>query len=259
MRELAAALHAVLTTLTTAREYLVVAAAVIEKAASILGYMPPSYAAVLEELRAAWRSIIETEQLVDAHLATLQGPGHGAPSSGAPQAPAQVQPRSIPAKSHPAPSSAPPVPGVENKHGDRYPTEAVPYCDDLPPRVRRGTRNVPIVGYVQVDGRDVGTITAYKNDGWAEDSARRLIALRMGQARLLANHVEMKVVVMMLQNRAREGRVIINHAPCGYEVSRTGCHDYLPYFLPEGHALTVLGTDSEGNAFKNIYHGRAAL
>ncbi|EWC62480.1 hypothetical protein UO65_2227 [Actinokineospora spheciospongiae] len=196
--ELAAALHVVLVKLTVAREYLV-AAAVIEEAVGILGHMPPSCAAVLEELRVVWRSITETEQLIGVHLASPEGPGHGAVSSGAPRAPAQVQPRPIPAKSPPTPSSASPVPGVENKHGDRYPTEAVPYCDDLPPRVRRGTRNVPIVGHVHIDGRDIGTLTAHPADGWAEEVAQRLVVLRMGRAADVANHVKMKVVAVMIQ------------------------------------------------------------
>ncbi|PWW59385.1 hypothetical protein DFQ13_10822 [Actinokineospora spheciospongiae] len=165
--ELAAALHAVPAKLTAVRECLVVAADVIEKAASIIGYMPPSYAAVLEELRAVWRSVAETEQLIDAHLASVAGPGHGAVSPGAPQAPAPEGPRPTLARLRPIPVSASPPPGVENKHGDRYPAAALPYCDDLPPRVRRGTGNVSIVGYVEIDGRAFGTLTAHRSDGWA--------------------------------------------------------------------------------------------
>ncbi|WP_035286206.1 hypothetical protein [Actinokineospora spheciospongiae] len=63
---------------------------------------------------------------------------------------------------------------MENKHGDRYPA-ALPYCDDLPPRVRRGTGNVAIVGRVEIDGRDFGTLSAHRSDGWAQDAAQRAV------------------------------------------------------------------------------------
>ncbi|MCG8918767.1 Imm1 family immunity protein [Actinokineospora sp. PR83] len=61
---------------------------------------------------------------------------------------------------------------MENKHGDRYPVAALPCCDDLPPRVRRGTGNVAIVGHVEIDGRGFGTLTAHRSDGWAVEMDR---------------------------------------------------------------------------------------
>ncbi|PWW62014.1 hypothetical protein [Actinokineospora spheciospongiae] len=64
---------------------------------------------------------------------------------------------------------------MENKHGDRYPVAALPYCDDLLPRVRRGTGNVAIVGRVEIDGRDFGTLSAHRSDGWAQDAAQRAV------------------------------------------------------------------------------------
>ncbi|WP_035278742.1 hypothetical protein [Actinokineospora spheciospongiae] len=109
--EPAVALHAVLAKLTAVRECLVVAATVIEQAVSIIGYMPTSCAAVLEELRVVWRSVAETEQLIEAHLASAEHPGNGTPSSGAPQVPSQVGPNPTPARPRLAPSPA--SPGVE--------------------------------------------------------------------------------------------------------------------------------------------------
>ncbi|MGQ0841533.1 DddA-like double-stranded DNA deaminase toxin [Actinokineospora sp.] len=36
--------------------------------------------------------------------------------------------------------------GIANRHGDRYPPDAIPHFEDLPPRVRRGRRNSPMTG-----------------------------------------------------------------------------------------------------------------
>lgn len=74
----------------------------------------------------------------------------------------------------------------------------------------------------------------------------------------LANHVEMKAVVVMIQNNRTEARVVINHAPCGSEPGLTGgCHSFLPRFIPNGRTLTVLGTDAKGNPFRRTYRGEA--
>ncbi|GAA3031691.1 SCP1.201-like deaminase [Actinokineospora globicatena] len=145
-------------------------------------------------------------------------------------------------------------------HGDRYPDEAVPYHDFMPPRVRKGQRNSPpMTGWVRLDGHDVGEIGATRNDPWAEKAAHRISALRVPNADQLNNHVEVKVVVMQIEMRRTQGQVVINHAPCGSETGSylPGCHRALPRILPEGYTLTVLGTDVDGNPFKHIYHGKA--
>ncbi|RLK54593.1 nucleic acid/nucleotide deaminase of polymorphic system toxin [Actinokineospora cianjurensis] len=115
-----------------------------------------------------------------------------------------------------------------------------------------------MTGWVQLDGRDVGEITATRSDPWADDARARLLSLGLRRAKGLNNHVEMKTVTMMIQTNAREGRVIINHAPCGSEPGDPpGCDDVLPAFIPEGRTLTVLGTDAKGDPFKRTYHGKA--
>lgn len=148
--------------------------------------------------------------------------------------------------------------GVANRHGDRYPEAALPYSDGLPPRVLRGTRNVPIVGHINLDGRDVGTIGAAFGDVWEKDSTSRMRALGLRRALGVAHHVEMKAVVMMIKTGARHARVIINHSPCGSQPGASlGCDTFLPDVVPQGSTVTVLGTDAHGEAFERTYHGRA--
>ncbi|MBM7776191.1 hypothetical protein JOD54_006395 [Actinokineospora baliensis] len=165
---------------------------------------------------------------------------------------------------HSTPRSATP-PGRDsntraNRHGDRYPAEAVPYDDALPPRVRRGKRDSPpMTGFVMLDGRDAGEITATRTDIWTDEARAGLVDLGLLRAKGLSNHVEMKAVIMMIRTGATDGRIVINHAPCGSEPGDpTGCSDVLPTFLPEGRRLTVLGTDVRGAPFKRTYHGRAS-
>ncbi|MCP2301130.1 SCP1.201-like deaminase [Actinokineospora globicatena] len=150
-----------------------------------------------------------------------------------------------------------PSPWVQNRHGDRYPEEVMPYEEALPQRVRTGT-GMPIVGYVQLDGQDFGSITAIRTDPWATAVARRVLALKLRRGKTLFNHVEMKTVAMMIETGAKHGQVIINHAPCGSERNKPpGCEQALPEFIPAGRSLTVLGTDAQGQPFKRTYHGKA--
>ncbi|SES46327.1 DddA-like double-stranded DNA deaminase toxin [Actinokineospora terrae] len=110
-------------------------------------------------------------------------------------------------------STTRPPPWVQNSHGDRYPEEVMPYEEALPRRVRAGA-GMPIVGYIQLDGRDFGAITAIRTDPWAIAVARRVAELKLRRSRTLFNHVEMKAVAMMIETGARHGQVIVNHAPC---------------------------------------------
>lgn len=94
--------------------------------------------------------------------------------------------------------------GVENRHGYRYPDAALPYSDDLPPRVLRGRRNAPMTGRVEVGGRDYGTIGADHGDIWSDEVRTRMKVLQLpARAIMLAHHVEMKVVAMMVKSGAR--------------------------------------------------------
>ncbi|CRK58053.1 hypothetical protein [Alloactinosynnema sp. L-07] len=158
-------------------------------------------------------------------------------------------------------SLSPSVTGVENRHGDRYPVAALPYSDDLPPRVRRGARNSPMTGQVEIDGRFMGTVGATARDTWTEQVVRRVQVLGLPiEAFAVVNHVEMKTVAMLVMGNGRHARVVINHAPCGSEPTATvvGCEQFLPAFLPKGNTLTVHGTDAHGNPFERTYVGRAS-
>ncbi|WP_253888775.1 DddA-like double-stranded DNA deaminase toxin [Actinokineospora diospyrosa] len=152
-----------------------------------------------------------------------------------------------------------PRPGVANRHGDRYPAAAMPYQDVLPPRVRQGRRNAPIVAILEIDGQSFGELSATVQDDWTVESRARIRALGLARrADRVANHVEMKAVVVMVRTRGRQARVIINHAPCGSEPGAwIGCHSVLPDFIPEGSSLTVLGTDARGEPFFRTYKGKA--
>ncbi|WP_146108175.1 SCP1.201-like deaminase [Actinokineospora auranticolor] len=159
----------------------------------------------------------------------------------------------------PPPPAAPTPSYTENKHGDRYPEEANPYHDWLPPRVSRTDVNPPMTGYVFLNGRSTGEIGATRFDPWAEAMVERLEELDLPDAIDIHHHVEMKVVIMQIQNGATHGQVIINHAPCGTRrrSPRPTCDSTLPKVLPTGYSMTVLGTDASGNPFKKTYHGRA--
>ncbi|WP_084467476.1 DddA-like double-stranded DNA deaminase toxin [Actinokineospora inagensis] len=162
----------------------------------------------------------------------------------------------------PSPGTAPPPEpqGEPNTHGDRYPEEAIPYHDFMPPRVRTGQPNSPpMTGWVLLDGKDFGEVTATRRDPWAEQAAQRIRELRVPNADRLGNHVEVKVAVMQVAMQRKDGCVVINNAPCGSQPGSypPGCHGTLPRILPKGYTLTVLGTDTQGNPFKHTYHGRA--
>jgi hypothetical protein len=118
-------------------------------------------------------------------------------------------------------------------------------------------------GVVTVQGRDIpGVIGASRSDAWTEMARDHMTKLGFPLRRIafLSNHVEVKAVVMMLQNHAREGAVTINHAPCGSEPdsrTRLGCHQSLSALLPAGHTLTVYGTTQNGEPFEHTYEGTA--
>ncbi|WP_156754033.1 DddA-like double-stranded DNA deaminase toxin [Actinokineospora pegani] len=150
---------------------------------------------------------------------------------------------------------------VVSRYGDRYPAEASPYEQDLPPRVIKGIKNAPMTGYAEIGGRNCGKFTAARGDWLAEETKAVLVEIGMcDEADYLGNHVEMKVVTMMRKTGSTSGQVVINHAPCGSELSdrqRFACHRVLPEYLPGGSSLTVLGTDARGYAFRFTYRGRA--
>lgn len=116
-----------------------------------------------------------------------------------------------------------------------------------------------MTGYVVVNDKDYGKLTATRRDTWAADVAARL--QRLGLDRFVdqfAHHVEMKAAMAMIVSGARTGQVTINHMPCGAAPGeRRGCHATLPEFLPKGSSLTVLGTDTQGQPFHHTYEGRA--
>ncbi|WP_169514666.1 DddA-like double-stranded DNA deaminase toxin [Actinokineospora enzanensis] len=157
-----------------------------------------------------------------------------------------------------APRALPAPAEVMNRHGDCYPAEAHPYAGGLPPRVIRGTENAPLVGYVQLDGRDVGTVTPARTDVWAQETMKRISDRRNRRMRRIANHVEMKVATMLAQSAVRHAQIILNHAPCGSEPGDPpGCHDYLEDFVPRGCTITVFGTTQDGAPFRRTYTGKA--
>ncbi|CRK59582.1 hypothetical protein [Alloactinosynnema sp. L-07] len=116
-----------------------------------------------------------------------------------------------------------------------------------------------MTGHVEIAGRSYGTLTATTQDPWTRDAVQRVKLLGFSFAEMrLANHVEMKAVMIMIQNGADECRVIINHASCGSEPGAAGgCDSFLPHFIPAGSALTVMGTDANGGPFTRVYRGRA--
>ncbi|WP_424189562.1 DddA-like double-stranded DNA deaminase toxin [Actinokineospora sp. G85] len=149
---------------------------------------------------------------------------------------------------------------VVSRYGDRYPAEASPYEQDLPPRVIKGKYNAPIHGYPEIDGRTWSRVTAARGDWLARETQAELVAIGLEEeAERLGNHVEMKVVMLMRKRGAVSGRVVINHAPCGSESDDEmliGCHLALPKYLPEGSSFTVLGTDARGNPYRRTYRGK---
>ncbi|MBK1784453.1 hypothetical protein JHE00_08950 [Prauserella sp. ASG 168] len=149
---------------------------------------------------------------------------------------------------------------IRNRHGDRYPIEAAPIPERLPPRVRRGEANPRLVAFPELGGRKLGHITPDRDDPWTGEARTELVkrGIPNAVARRLANHVEMKTATMMIRLGERHGRLTLNHAPCGSEPGATGgCHEYLPDILPAGFSLTVLGTDVNGTPFKRTYKGTA--
>ncbi|GLZ38335.1 DddA-like double-stranded DNA deaminase toxin [Actinokineospora sp. NBRC 105648] len=156
------------------------------------------------------------------------------------------------------PPRTPSPSGIANRHGDRYPREALPYSDELPPRVRKGTQNAPLVAHIEIDGRLIGSITPRRGDVWTRDVMERVFELELNGANLVANHVEMKAAIILIQGTGTHAQVTLNHSPCGSEPNdRAGCDNYLPAFLPVGLRMTVLGTDARGAPFKRTYDGKA--
>lgn len=118
-----------------------------------------------------------------------------------------------------------------------------------------------LVAYPELDGRLLGRITPSRDDPWTGEARAELLSrgIPRAAARRLAHHVEMKTAAMMIRLGKRDGKLTLNHAPCGSTPGMTGgCHEYLPDMLPAGFTLTVLGTDSHGNAFRYTYRGTAS-
>jgi hypothetical protein len=93
---------------------------------------------------------------------------------------------------------------------------------------------------------------------WTPDIRRRLAELRIRTTLRLESHVEMKVAQLMIQLGERDGQVVTNHASCGSQrPMRSGCHQVLARYLPQGYALTVYGTTQEGLPFSHTYKGQA--
>ncbi|RLK59676.1 DddA-like double-stranded DNA deaminase toxin [Actinokineospora cianjurensis] len=117
-----------------------------------------------------------------------------------------------------------------------------------------------MTGILEINGTPFGELSATRQDDWARGSAERSRQLGIhDDAEGITHHVEMKAVIVMITSGATRARVIINHAPCGSEPGLAGgCHRLLPWFIPRGSSLTVLGTDAQGEPFQRIYEGRAA-
>ncbi|OLT45212.1 hypothetical protein BJF85_02160 [Saccharomonospora sp. CUA-673] len=116
-----------------------------------------------------------------------------------------------------------------------------------------------MVAYPEIGGRKLGHITPNRDDPWAAEAKTEMLkrGIPSAAARRLANHVEIKTATMMIRRGEREGRLVLNHAPCGSEPGATGgCHEYLPAILPAGYSLTVLGTDVNGKPFTRTYRGQ---
>jgi hypothetical protein len=125
--------------------------------------------------------------------------------------------------------------------------------------VRKGSNNAEMTGHVLISGRSYGMITATRVDPWREEAVRRIRVLNLPRRfEALANHVEMKTVLMMIKSGATAAQIVINHASCGSEPGETGgCDAVLPELLPRGSTLTVLGTTAQGQPFHRTYEGRA--
>jgi hypothetical protein len=257
VEQLAAELHAILARLVQARETMSSAAALLDEAAQIagsavagtahphVGEIPAHFDRAHREVARSGQVVERVEDGIRTYLASIGAAS--APVSGRPHPPGSRSKRTI------EPT------GIANRHGDRYPEGAVPYSDDLPPRVRARLRNSPMTGHIEIGGRSYGTLTATTQDHWTRDAVQRVRLLGFSFAEMrLANHVEMKAVVIMIQNGATDGRVIINHSPCGSEPGAAGgCDSLLPHFIPAGSTLTVMGTDANGSSFLRSYTGKA--
>ncbi|HEX5405448.1 MAG TPA: DddA-like double-stranded DNA deaminase toxin [Pseudonocardiaceae bacterium] len=114
------------------------------------------------------------------------------------------------------------------------------------------------MGRVLVGGRDLHTMASGRDGTWTPDIRRRPAELGIRTTLRLENHVEMKVAQLMIQLGERDGQVVINHAPCGSQrPMRSGCHQVLARYLPQGYTLTVYGTTRDGLPFSHTYEGRA--
>jgi hypothetical protein len=255
--------------LEQARHSLVAATTLMDEAAQAAGgavrgtadaaiaRIPAMFAEAGRELDDPQRVVTDVESALRAYLVSIVGVGWDSSVSGASSQAGWTSARLRPLEQErPSPSPM----GVRNRHGDRFPEEALPYCDDLPPRVLVGQGNSPTTGIVEMGGRSYGEVRPSRGDMWSQEVVKRIDALGMSRrAKRYDNHVEMKAAAMLVMSNALEGRVIINHAPCGSEPGAyEGCDTFLAAFIPEGSVLTVLGTDAQGESFKRVYRGRAA-
>jgi hypothetical protein len=147
---------------------------------------------------------------------------------------------------------------ARHRDDSRYPTAAAWAVPDLPRRVREGVPNERTIGRVLVGGRDLHTMTSGRDGTWTPEIRNRLAKLGIRTMLRLENHVEMKVAQLMIQLGERAGEVVINHAPCGSQrPMRSGCHQVLARYLPQGYTLTVHGTTQAGLPFSHTYKGQA--
>ncbi|MFD9891382.1 DddA-like double-stranded DNA deaminase toxin [Amycolatopsis sp. NPDC059027] len=148
--------------------------------------------------------------------------------------------------------------GASARHedGSRYPVGAAWAVSMLPPRVRG--RKQRTVGYAKINGRVIPASFSSRPDAWADTAGHRL--RERGLPDYLRFHVEIKLAALMIDTRATEAEVVINHAPCGSEPGTGGgCHETLEEFLPEGYKLTVHGSTANGEPFSHTYRGSAGV
>ncbi|MDQ3402415.1 MAG: hypothetical protein M3548_03345 [Actinomycetota bacterium] len=263
---LTARLRAVLTTLDQARLNIVVATTAVAAAAQACdtvlrgtadteaSQVPAALAGASQDVSASHDAITAVKTALRAYLINLGVTGQPDQTMkishdrvGFAQSDGQA----------PSPTSRP---GISNRHGDRYPENALPYSDSLPPRVLVGQYNSPTTCHVEVDGRAYGEVRATRNDVWTQEVVKYMSSLKLpAWARQYSNHVEMKAVMMLVMSNGKSACVVVNHAPCGSEAGvPIGCDILLPRVIPRGSSVTVLGTDAQGNPFERTYSGEVS-
>lgn len=74
----------------------------------------------------------------------------------------------------------------------------------------------------------------------------------------IKSHVEAHAAVIMRREGLSEATLWINKAPCVTNDPRSlGCHAALPYMLPEGSKLRVIGPDGFDHTYEGLPDGAA--